>query len=99
MVERDGLENRCSPRGYRGFESLPLRSLRPLGRNFVFWVTSGKGFPQSAEHFQNAWRLNIPMDLSKCLEEIRENLEDICESLQEIRANLEDIPESLQGFS
>ncbi len=25
MVERGGLENRCSPCGYRGFESLPLR--------------------------------------------------------------------------
>ena len=24
-VDRDGLENRCTPRGYRGFESLPLR--------------------------------------------------------------------------
>ncbi len=27
MVEWDGLENRCGPRGHRGFESLPLRQL------------------------------------------------------------------------
>ena len=28
VVERGGLENRCTPLGYRGFESHPLRMCR-----------------------------------------------------------------------
>ena len=28
MVERGGLENRCAPRGHRGFESLSLRNTK-----------------------------------------------------------------------
>jgi hypothetical protein len=32
VVEWDGLENRCGPRGHRGFESHPLRYFIPSAK-------------------------------------------------------------------
>ena len=46
MVEWDGLENRCSRFGYRGFESHPLRSLHSLrGQALSLIITRCEGKP------------------------------------------------------
>jgi hypothetical protein len=66
VVERGGLENRCTASSYRGFESLPLRCNdegRPPGRPSSFWQAGPAGYAADAAAFL-AFFFTLPLPLA-----------------------------------